>query len=1548
MDPRAPPPVSPRGLSAFDAAVNRHVAMPGGGGARQLWRQDLLQWLSIEVPRRRGAATQDGQATALYGRVEWAWVLVFGANVRANPAARCRCLPLSPHAPCWMLPAQRDAAGQPTYSNMQEAWTICTRLWDAGLTLDYELSASGERLYIKVGAEHHILDNEASRDGGTGMLMRLTWTKGLAPYNAEFTDYYVERVNGTCFDSGARQRLVLKRIDRGILLPLIERMNLPKPEKLIAELRVRLRDTRVVRAQFLMELLTSVGAYQSDAEVLGYFGPNTLKAAQLSKFDHFFTVYPSEDMAQGPDAINSHNAQALDEAVEFARDEIKEIGKLTMKVVRASQGKKRVHVGKKEMERRMKEKLKEQGLEPLTYEECEHILVEIERWYQTGGQHAKFTGSLLTYFPIHDPDELRFFVSRWAKTDLITRLYVVGKTNEGKYTEGAYYSDEHKKKNQWAFKYQPIDEIRDYFGDALAMYFCWVGTYTDSLVWPAFIGIVCTLANWKDGEIDPDRSQYTNVYTFYFACWAVNFLGRWERRENELRFLWGNETMNEVKKPRPEYIGILRVNWVTGRETLVAISPAMQYFKRAVSWILILFIVVLTTFLALAAESLALLGPSGKKSCVHPSDPVLNATFCHSHDLSGKWACEAVATFDFAPTPELKSSLGSCEFSVQQLPHNNVMDMVNNYGWLIAGATGNLIVMFAGESVFYALARKLNDWENHRLQSDYQDALVYKNFVFQFVSNYFIMFYIAYLRQIEYPIVNITGDVCDMSCLNALQFKMFFIFTGKTYGLKIKEYGFPMLHRFCAARQDDKLAKTVSAQYQPDDSSKDNEEEESDEDRMKAILALDNQMHLSESEGTFEDFLTMVIQFGFLALFAPACPLAPALALVNNVIEIRMDAWKVCTLYRRPVWQRCDTIGAWNTVSKVLALIAVLTNATMICFVGSRMAGFPCTETCVGHVCRCTTARAIKETESIMERIQSTQLWILVVVIEHALVCLKAFLASVAPTQPRWVDEAKEVLEVRKSQMKTKDELNLLSLEVYRKDKNGAAELFDQLDTDGSGFLDSEELRQLLKKMGIDLEHGDVMKIMHEMDASGDGRVGFREFDAWWADNGDKNQYQLRDPEAVFRQIDVDGSGSLDREELRQLLKKLGQTKIKDQHITELMDELDVDGDGEVSYEEFEQWWRRNGGKKYKTRKERKEEEAELGRSRAEPTATGIKGRLQRQKSKLIDRMTDDADDSAAIHRTSKGAALIHTLHNNDPVDSPTGSPVQTPSDTSFWNPLLDETDADPSTGDLQPSRVFSIRFSEKKPLGLGLAEQYYHDKAGTSHRVVRVLKIAKGQCAAQYTGAGLRKGVIIQTIGGQRTEQLTMSQIYELLRPDHRPTEISFAEFADTPGANSLTHGDTSDFKAAGAAAAVAHKLGGRFGAHAIRGAAPLFAHANGGTRLSTASNSPLARPPQPPARPVHGNLVGRNIDPAVGAAGSHPAWRGAPPQFEIERPLPDPASRSATTKEFSKASPAMMASSLQRPPAQVISTTPRATKMATPPAFDRRQLVRGRSDEL
>lgn len=56
-----------------------------------------------------------------------------------------------------------------------------------------------------------------------------------------------------------------------------------------------------------------------------------------------------------------------------------------------------------------------------------------------------------------------------------------------------------------------------------------------------------------------------------------------------------------------------------------------------------------------------------------------------------------------------------------------------------------------------------------------------------------------------------------------------------------------------------------------------------------------------------------VIQYGFVSLFVASFPLAPAFALLNNVIEIRLDAAKFVTEIRRPDAVRCKDIGTDDT-----------------------------------------------------------------------------------------------------------------------------------------------------------------------------------------------------------------------------------------------------------------------------------------------------------------------------------------------------------------------------------------------------------------------------------------------------------------------------------------------------------------------------------------------------------------------------------------------------------------------------------------------------------
>lgn len=56
-------------------------------------------------------------------------------------------------------------------------------------------------------------------------------------------------------------------------------------------------------------------------------------------------------------------------------------------------------------------------------------------------------------------------------------------------------------------------------------------------------------------------------------------------------------------------------------------------------------------------------------------------------------------------------------------------------------------------------------------------------------------------------------------------------------------------------------------------------------------------------------FSSLVLQFGFTTIFVAAFPLAPLLALLNNIIEIRLDAYKFVTQWRRPLASRAKDIG---------------------------------------------------------------------------------------------------------------------------------------------------------------------------------------------------------------------------------------------------------------------------------------------------------------------------------------------------------------------------------------------------------------------------------------------------------------------------------------------------------------------------------------------------------------------------------------------------------------------------------------------------------------
>ncbi|PIO69957.1 hypothetical protein TELCIR_08204 [Teladorsagia circumcincta] len=84
------------------------------------------------------------------------------------------------------------------------------------------------------------------------------------------------------------------------------------------------------------------------------------------------------------------------------------------------------------------------------------------------------------------------------------------------------------------------------------------------------------------------------------------------------------------------------------------------------------------------------------------------------------------------------------------------------------------------------------------------------------------------------------------------------------------------------------------------------------------------------SQGEFNE---KVILFGTTMMFAALFPLAPLLALVIGIIDLRVDALRLLWLNRRPIPMMASGIGIWLPILYFLQYAAVMTNAFISKFI---------------------------------------------------------------------------------------------------------------------------------------------------------------------------------------------------------------------------------------------------------------------------------------------------------------------------------------------------------------------------------------------------------------------------------------------------------------------------------------------------------------------------------------------------------------------------------------------------------------------------------------
>ncbi|XP_063835917.1 anoctamin-1 isoform X5 [Ostrinia nubilalis] len=471
---------------------------------------------------------------------------------------------------------------------------------------------------------------------------------------------------------------------------------------------------------------------------------------------------------------------------------------------------------------------------------------------------------------------------------------------------------------EWAsvskcIKYQPLDYIKDYFGVKIGLYFAWLGFYTHMLIPASIVGLICVIysastvysnkpsedvCNYNstikmcplcDYHCDfwdlKDTCLYSritylfdNPTTVFFAVfmsfWGACFLELWKRYSAEMTHRWDLTGFDVYEEhPRPQYLA--RLAHVKRTELNVITGerePMVPFWRMRLPATLMSFsIVALLILMALAA----VLG------VVLYRMSIIGATLLRQDN--------------------------------RLISYNPIMFTT------ATAACINLVLICVFNYMYTYLAEWLTEKELLRTQTEFDDSLTLKIYLLQFVNYYASIFYIAFFKgkYVGRPgdYVRVFGqrqeECAPGGCFVELSIQLAIIMVGKQFINTCVEMLMPYLLKWWNIIRAIGRKNTIKSPMQ----------------WVKDFKLVD-----FGNMGLFPEYLEMVLQYGFVTIFVAAFPLAPLFALINNILEMRLDAKKFLTCYRRPVPQRVTDIGVWYRILDSIGKLSVITNGFIIAF----------------------------------------------------------------------------------------------------------------------------------------------------------------------------------------------------------------------------------------------------------------------------------------------------------------------------------------------------------------------------------------------------------------------------------------------------------------------------------------------------------------------------------------------------------------------------------------------------------------------------------------
>ena len=128
---------------------------------------------------------------------------------------------------------------------------------------------------------------------------------------------------------------------------------------------------------------------------------------------------------------------------------------------------------------------------------------------------------------------------------------------------------------------QPIDDIRDYFGEKIGLYFEFLGHYTSWLLPLSIVGAITGLDIFIESLIFKDLSEALGTSFLVPACcvfvafWAQFMLEFWKRKESTKAMEWGMSSFEDEESDRAEYYGDKIFSFING-ESIKYFPPSQR------------------------------------------------------------------------------------------------------------------------------------------------------------------------------------------------------------------------------------------------------------------------------------------------------------------------------------------------------------------------------------------------------------------------------------------------------------------------------------------------------------------------------------------------------------------------------------------------------------------------------------------------------------------------------------------------------------------------------------------------------------------------------------------------------------------------------------------------------------------------------------------------------------------------------------------------------------------------------------------------------------